>query len=136
MNYHLAKTDPDTYQIDQLERDGKTVWDGVTNPQAVKNIRNIKAGDRMFIYHSGGESAIVGLAAVLSDGRDDPKNPKSAVVDVQYLGRLDPPTTLQEIKQSQLFDDWSLVRQSRLSTMPAPATFVSWMKKRYPKAGI
>ncbi len=132
MNYHLAKTDPDTYTIDQLERDQKTVWDGVTNPQAVKNIRQMKAGDMMFIYHSGGESAIVGLARVLSDGRDDARNPKSAVVDVEYVGRLDPPTTLHQIKQSELFGDWALVRQSRLSTMPAPAAFVAWMKSRYP----
>lgn len=132
MNYHLAKTDPDTYPVTQLEKDGKTVWDGVTNPQAVKAIRQMRAGDMLFIYHSGGESAIVALARVTSDGRDDPKNPKSAVVDVEYVCRLEPPVTLHEIKHSGLFDDWSLVRQARLSTMPAPATFVSWMKKRYP----
>ncbi len=131
-SYHLAKTEPGTYSIERLEREGKTTWDGVTNPQAVRNIRQMKPGDRIFIYHSGGESAIVGLACVLSEPRDDAKNPKSAVVDLEYGCRLDPPTTLHEIKQSHLFDDWSLVRQSRLSTMPAPVEFVAWMKKRYP----
>jgi predicted RNA-binding protein with PUA-like domain len=132
MNYHLAKTDPDTYSVEQFERDRKTAWDGVTNPQAVKAIRQMKPGDLVFVYHSGGQSAIVALARVTSEARDDPKNPKSAVVDLEFLRRLDPPTTLQEIKLSGLFDDWSLVRQSRLSTMAAPATFAKWMVARYP----
>ncbi len=133
MNYFLAKSEPTVYSIDDLERDQKTTWDGVTNPQAVKNIREMRPGDRVFIYHSGGVTAIVGLATVRSAPRDDAKNPKSAVVDLEYLARIDPPTTLAEIKQSQLFDDWALVRQSRLSTMAAPEAFVSWMRKRYPK---
>ena len=94
MAYFLAKTDPDTYSVDDLERDKKTVWDGVTNPQAVKAIREMRPGDRVFIYHSGGESAIVGLATIRSTPRDDPKNPKSAVVDLEFIGRLDPATTL------------------------------------------
>jgi predicted RNA-binding protein with PUA-like domain len=136
MRYFLAKTDPDTYAIDRLERDKQTVWDGVTNPQAVRAIRSMKSGDKVFIYHSGGVSGIVGMAGIRSDGRDDPKNPKSAVADFAYLCRLDPPTTLSEIKQSGKFDDWSLVRQSRLSTMEAPANFVEWMRARYPKAKI
>ena len=136
MRYFLAKTDPETYSIDQLEREKKTVWDGVTNPQAVRAIRSMKAGDRVFVYHSGGESGVVGLAAIRSDGRDDPKNPKSAVADFEYMGRLDPPTTLAEIKQSGLFDDWALVRQGRLSTMEAPEKFVTWMRSRYPKAKL
>jgi predicted RNA-binding protein with PUA-like domain len=136
MAFFLAKTDPETYSIDNLERDHKTVWDGVTNPQAVKAIREMKPGDRVFIYHSGGVSGVVGLATVRSEGRPDPKNPKSAVADLEFAGRLDPPTTLAEIKQSGLFDDWALVRQGRLSTMAAPDKFVKWMKSRYPKAGI
>ena len=136
MAYFLAKTDPETYSIDDLEREHKTVWDGVTNPQAVRAIREMKPGDRVFIYHSGGVSGVVGLAAVKSEGRPDPKNPKSAVADLEYVGRIDPPATLTEIKQSGEFDDWALVRQGRLSTMAAPEKFVKWMKKRYPKAGI
>jgi predicted RNA-binding protein with PUA-like domain len=132
MTYYLAKTEPDTYSIGDLEREKQTTWDGVTNPQAVKAIRAMQPGDRVFIYHSGGVSAIVGLAAVRSAGRPDPKNPKSAVVDMAFLGRLDPPTSLAEVKQSGRFKDWALVRQGRLSTMPAPEEFVEWMRTRYP----
>jgi predicted RNA-binding protein with PUA-like domain len=136
MKYFLAKSEPGTYSIDDLERDHKTSWDGVTNPQAVRNIREMRPGDRVFIYHSGGVSAIVGLATVRSEPRDDPKNPKSAVVDLEYAGRLDPPTGLAEIKQSRKFDDWALVRQGRLSTMPVPDDFVEWLRKRYPHTAI
>jgi predicted RNA-binding protein with PUA-like domain len=136
MRYYLAKSEPSVYSIDDLERDRKTVWDGVTNPQAVKAIRAMKPGDRVFLYHSGGVSAVVGLADVLTAGRDDPGNPKSAVVDLAYGGRLDPPTSLAEVKQSGKFEDWALVRQSRLSTMEAPAGFVEWMRARYPTAKI
>jgi predicted RNA-binding protein with PUA-like domain len=136
MSYYLAKTDPETYSIDQLEREKKALWDGVTNPQAVRAIKEMRPGDRVFIYHSGGVSGVVGLAAVRSEGRPDPKNPKSAVADFEFLGRLEPPTTLAEIKQSKQFDDWALVRQGRLSTMAAPEKFVEWMRQRYPKAQI
>jgi predicted RNA-binding protein with PUA-like domain len=131
MAWFLAKTDPETYSIDDLERERKTTWDGVTNPQAVRAIRSMKPGDRVFIYHSGGVSGVVGLATVRSESRDDPKNPKSAVVDLEFTRRLDPPTTLAEIKQSKKFDDWALVRQGRLSTMAAPDEFVEWMRGRY-----
>ncbi len=136
MRYFLAKTEPTTYSIDQLEKDKKTTWDGVTNPQAVRAIRDMKLGDKVFIYHSGGNSAVVGLAKVVSEGRDDPKNPKSAVAEFEYVGRIEPPVTLGEIKQSKLFDEWALVRQGRLSTMAAPESFVEWMRKKYPKAKI
>jgi predicted RNA-binding protein with PUA-like domain len=136
MSYFLAKTEPGTYSIDDLEHDRNTTWDGVTNPQAVRAIREMKPGDIVFIYHSGGVSSVVGMAAVKSQPRDDPKNSKSAVVDLEYAGRLDPPMTLAEIKQSGKFDDWALVRQGRLSTMAAPEKFVAWMRARFPKARI
>lgn len=136
MKYFLAKTDPETYPIDQLEKEKKTVWDGVNNPQAVRAIRDMRPGDKVFIYHSGGQSAVVGLARIASGGRDDPKNPKSAVADFEFLTRLEPAVTLAEIKQSKLFDDWALVRQGRLSTMAAPEKFVAWMRKKFPKAVI
>ena len=136
MAYFLAKTDPETYSIDQLEKEKKTVWDGVNNPQAVRAIREMRPGDKVFIYHSGGLSAVVGLAKVVAEGRPDPKNPRSAVADFEFLTRLEPPVTLAEIKQSKLFDDWALVRQGRLSTMAAPEKFVAWMRKKFPKAGI
>ena len=93
-------------------------------------------GDRVFIYHSGGASSVVGITTVTSEPRDDPRNPKSAVVDLEFDGRLEPPATLAEIKQSHKFDDWSLVRQGRLSTMAAPQKFVTWMRERYPKSTI
>lgn len=132
MHYFLAKTDPDTYSIDQLERDHRTAWDGVTNPQAVRAIKEMRPGDRVLIYHSGGESAILGLARVVSEPRPDPKNPKSAVADFEFIKRLEPPVTLSEIKQSGLFNDWALVRQGRLSTMAVPDRVVEWLKKKIP----
>src|SRR6266436_10215947 len=106
MKYFLAKTDPETYSMADLEREQRTVWDGVTNPQAVRAIRQMRPGDRVFIYHSGGISSVVGIAVVRSEPRDDPKNAKSAVVDLEFAGRLAPPVTLAEIKQSGKFDDW------------------------------
>src|ERR1700721_3124075 len=136
MTYFLAKTDPETYSIDQLEKEKRTTWDGVNNPQAVRAIREMRAGDKVFVYHSGGNSAVVGLAKVVLEGRDDPKNPKSAVADFEFLGRIDPPVTLAEIKQSKLFADWALVRPGRWSIMAAPENFVEWMRKKNPKAKI
>jgi predicted RNA-binding protein with PUA-like domain len=136
MNYFLAKTDPETYSIGDLEREKCTVWDGVTNAQAVRVIRMMRPGDRVFIYHSGGVSSVVGISVVRSEPRDDPKNSRSAVVDLEFAGRLEPPVSLVEIKRSKKFDEWALVRQGRLSTMEAPETFVSWMRERYPTVKI
>jgi len=130
--YFLAKTDPETYAFEQLEREGQTVWDGVRNPQALRAIRDMKTGDRVFIYHSMGDAAIVGVADVVGAGRVDPHNPKLAVADFRFRCRIDPPVTLREIKQSGRFDDWSLVRQSRLSTMAAPDRFVVWLRSLRP----
>lgn len=136
MAYFLAKTEPTTYSLDDLEREKHTTWDGVTNAQAVRAIREMQPGDHVFIYHSGGVSSIVGLAKVRSEPRTDAKNPKSAVVELEFEARLDPPTTLAEVKQSGKFDDWALVRQSRLSTMAVPEKFVTWMRSRYPKSKL
>lgn len=132
MQYFLAKTDPQTYSSDDLARDKSTVWDGVTNAQALQAIRAMRTGDRVFIYHSQGESAIVALAKVKDESRPDPSNAKSWVVEMQFVRKIDPPVTLTEIKGSGLFSDWALVRQSRLSTMAAPESFVNWMRERYP----
>ena len=132
MRYFLAKSDPETYSLDDLERERRTVWDGVRNPQALRAIREMSPGDTVFVYHSGGQAAVVGLARVVSPPRPDPKDPKLTVVDFEFAGRLDPPATLAEIKQARRFDDWALVRQGRLSTMAAPAEFVEWMRGRYP----
>lgn len=134
--YFLAKTDPETYSLDDLEREGQTVWDGVKNPQALRAVREMKTGDRVFIYHSMGDSAVVGMADVAGDGRADPHNPKLAVADLKFRGRIDPPVTLHEIKESGEFADWALVKQSRLSTMEAPEKFVKWLRKLRPTADI
>ena len=129
-NYFLAKTDPDTYSLDDLEREGRTIWDGVRNPQALRAVRSMCPGDRVFIYHSGAEARIVGLAEVVSEPRPDSKDAKLSVVDFKFLRRLDSPVTLAEIKASKLFEDWSLVRQGRLSTMAAPQAFIDWVRKK------
>ena len=96
----------------------------------------MKTGDRVFLYHSMGDASVLALADVISDARPDPKDPKLAVVDFRFRGYIDPPVTLREIKDSHLFDDWSLVRQSRLSTMHAPPEFVAWIKSIRPRARI
>jgi predicted RNA-binding protein with PUA-like domain len=134
--YFLAKTEPTVYSIDQFQKDLRTIWDGVRNPQAVAAIRQIREGDRVFIYHSGGVSSIVGLARAVSNARPDPKDPKSAVVDLEYLMHIKPPVSLSEIKASGEFNDWALVRQSRLSTMTVPDKFLEWIRQRYPGARI
>ena len=134
--YYLAKTDPETYSISHFEKEKRTVWDGVRNPQALQAIRAMKKKDRVFIYHSMGEAAVMGLAEVISDPRPSPDDPKLTVIDLEYLATFDPPVTLREIKESKLFDDWALVRQSRLSTMAAPETFVAWIRKRFSKMKI
>ena len=130
--WFLAKTDPETYSIAQLKKEGRTVWDGVRNSQAVRAILTMRKGDRVFIYHSMGDSAVVGLAEVVADGRPDPGNPKLAVADFRFLRMIEPPVTLREIKESGEFADWALVRQSRLSTMAAPEKFVEWMRRTRP----
>ncbi len=134
MRYFLAKTEPGSYSIDDLERDRTTVWDGVTNAQAVRAIRDMQRGDTLFVYHSGGQAAVVGWAKVASEAVPDPQQTKSAVVQIAYGGRIHPPVTLAEIKQSHLFDGWALVRQGRLSTMPVPDEFVGWIRKLRPAA--
>lgn len=136
MAYFLAKTDPETYAVTQLQKDKQTTWDGVTNAQAVMAIKTMRPGDKVFVYHSMGQSAVVGLAKVSSPPRPDPKNLKSWVVDFTFLKLIEPPATLAEIKECGLFNDWLLVRNSRLSTMAAPDSFVEWMRARYPKAKL
>jgi predicted RNA-binding protein with PUA-like domain len=130
--YFLAKTDPETYSVEQLEREGETLWDGVRNPQALKAIREMKTGDCVFIYHSMGNSAVVGVAEVTTPGRPDAKDPKLAVAGLRFRCRIHPPVTLKEIKASGKFDDWALIRQSRLSTMAAPASFADWLQRQRP----
>jgi predicted RNA-binding protein with PUA-like domain len=93
----------------------------------------MRKGDRVFIYHSMGDAAVVGIAEVVADGRPDPANPKLGVADFRFLRMIEPPVTLREIKESGEFTDWALVRQSRLSTMAAPEKFVEWMRLKRPE---
>jgi predicted RNA-binding protein with PUA-like domain len=130
MAYFLAKTDPETYSIDDLKRDGTTVWDGVRNPTAVNAIKAMKPGDTVIIYHSQDDKAVVGLAKVVSPPRPDKNDERSWVADFQYVKRAKRPITLREIKESHEFDDWALVRQGRLSTMAAPLEFWKWLQKQ------
>ena len=130
MAYFLAKTDPATYSLQQLEQDKTTTWDGVRNAQAVRVIQSMHAGDEILIYHSQKEAAIVGLAQAISEPRPDPNDDKSWVIDVRFVRRLTRPITLHEIKESHQFDDWSLIRQGRLSTMSVPEHVVEWLKQK------
>jgi predicted RNA-binding protein with PUA-like domain len=130
MSYFLAKTDPATYSIEDLERDKTTTWDGVRNAQATRAIQNMRPGDDILIYHSMGNAAIVGLARVISEPRPDPQVSKSWVVDVAFVRCFAQPVPLRTIKESHLFDDWLLIRQGRLSTLSVPETFVEWLKEQ------
>ena len=122
-NYWILKSDPDTYGFDELARDRKTVWDGVSNAVALKHIRSMAKGDRAFVYHSGDEKALVGLARIASDPYPDPKadDPKLAVVDIEAGERLPRPVTLAAVKAEPAFAELGLVRMSRLSVIPVPA---------------
>jgi len=130
MSYFLAKTDPDTYSVDDLRRDGTTEWDGVRNAAAVGAIKTMKPGDTVIIYHTGDEKAVVGLAKVVSEARPDKNDERSWVADFEYVKAAERPVTLREIKESHKFDDWALVRQGRLSTMSAPDTFWKWLQEQ------
>jgi predicted RNA-binding protein with PUA-like domain len=127
-NYWILKTDADTYTFDQLVRDRRTVWDGISNALALRHLRAMAKGDQLMIYHSGDEKAIVGLATVASGPYPDPKakDPKLTVVDVQAGSRLPSPVTLATIKADPAFADLGLVRMSRLSVIPA--TPVQWRR--------
>ncbi len=126
----LAKTDPETYSLDDLEREGTTVWDGVRNAQAVAVIKTMAAGDTVLIYHSMSQAGIVGVAEVVSAPRPDPSEPRSWVVDLRFTHRLDRPVTLRAIKETGRFEGWSLIRQSRLSTMTVPDDAAAWLAEQ------
>lgn len=122
-SYWIVKTEPSTYSFDELERTGKTVWDGVRNNLALKHLREMKPGDRVLVYHTGEEKAVVGIAEVVSPAYPDPKSrdPKLSVVELKAAGRLARPVPLAEIKKDRAFADLALVRIGRLSVMPASA---------------
>ncbi len=112
---YLLKTEPSTYSFSDLEREGTTIWDGVTNPVAVRNLREMKPGDALVIYHTGDEKQAVGTATVVSVDAADPRAP---LVKIKAAKAIAQPMTLAEIKSKALFKDSPLVRQSRLSVVP------------------
>ncbi|HEY6548529.1 MAG TPA: EVE domain-containing protein [Vicinamibacteria bacterium] len=116
----LLKTEPSTYSFADLEKAKKAVWDGVANPVALRNLRALKVGDRVVVYHTGDEKAAVGLATVTREAYPDPKgkNPRLVVVDLQVGKRLPRPVTLAEIKAVASFAQSPLVKQGRLSVVP------------------
>ena len=122
-NYWIVKTEPSTYSFDHLEREGTAVWDGVRNNLALKHLRQMTRGDKVLVYHTGDEKAVVGLAEVASEPYADPKqaDPKLVVVKLKAAGRLPRPVQLAEIKKERSFADLGLVRMGRLSVMPASA---------------
>jgi predicted RNA-binding protein with PUA-like domain len=115
----LLKTEPDKYSYADLEHDGETMWDGVSQPHALLNLRKIQAGDVALIYHTGDERAITGIALVTRGYYVNPEtdDPKLAVCDVQAQERLAQPVTLKEIKAQSELKDWDLVRLARLSVV-------------------
>jgi predicted RNA-binding protein with PUA-like domain len=122
--YWLLKTEPGTYSWDDLVRDKKTVWEGVSNPVALKNIRAMKTGDLALIYHTGAERAVVGVAEVVTNAYPDPKtkDERIVVVDVKPQRKLARPVTLDEFKADKTFAGWELLRIGRLSVVPVLPT--------------
>ncbi|MGB0033553.1 MAG: EVE domain-containing protein [Candidatus Sulfotelmatobacter sp.] len=112
---YLLKTEPSVYSFADLQRENTTVWDGVTNPVALKNLRGMKPGEQLVIYHTGDEKSTVGTATVLSV---DPSDPKAPQVKIKVGKPLAKPVTLAEIKANKLFAGSPLVRQGRLSVVP------------------
>lgn len=118
-NRWLFKTEPSVYSYQQLEKDKKTIWDGVKNNLALKNLNDIAKGDQILIYHTGDEKAAVGVARALSGAYPDPsqKNPRMLVVDIEAVKPLPRPVTLAEVKTNSKLANFDLVRLSRLSIM-------------------
>ena len=135
MNRWILKTDSDVYPYDRLEQERQAVWDGVSNPVALKHMRSMAPGDPLLIYHSGGTKEIVGLARVIRNAYPDPQgtNPKLVVVDIEVDRRLPRTVSLATIKADPAFADLALVRQPRLSVIPVPEP--QW-KKLLTMAGV
>jgi predicted RNA-binding protein with PUA-like domain len=112
---YLLKTEPNVYSFADLQRENVTVWDGVTNPVALKNLRGMKPGEDLVIYHTGDEKSAVGTATVVSV---DTSNPKTPQVKIKAGKPIAKPVTLAEVKANKLFADSPLVRQGRLSVVP------------------
>src|ERR1700690_2176554 len=112
---YLLKTEPTVYSFADLEREQSTIWDGVTNPAAVKHLREMKPGDRLVIYETGDHKSAVGTASVVSVDASDPRDPQVKIKAGKALAKA---VTLAEVKANKLFADSPLVRQGRLSVVP------------------
>lgn len=123
MNY-LLKTEPSVYSFANLEREKTTIWDGVTNPVALKNLRGMKPGENLVIYHTGDEKSAVGTASVVSVDPSDPKNPQVKIKAGKAIAK---PKTLADVKAHKLFADSPLVRQGRLSVVPLSDAQYKWL---------
>jgi predicted RNA-binding protein with PUA-like domain len=121
---YLLKSEPETYSFDDLVRDGKTTWDGISNPQALLNLRSMKPGEKLVIYHSGTGKAAIGTAKVLSVDPADPKNPK---VVIEPVKRLKTEKTLAQMREASVFKDSILFRQFRLSVVPLTDAQYEWI---------
>jgi predicted RNA-binding protein with PUA-like domain len=121
---YLLKTEPSVYSFADLQREKQTVWDGVTNPVAVRHLREMKPGDRLVIYHTGDEKSAVGTATVASVDDSDAKTP---LVKIKVGSAIAKPKTLAEVKAQKLFADSPLVRQGRLSVVPLNKTQWDWL---------
>ncbi len=121
---YLLKTEPTVYSFANLEREGTTIWDGVTNPTAVKHLREMEPGERLVIYHTGDEKSAVGTATVVSVDASDPKVPK---VKIEAGKAIAKPKTLAEIKARAAFAESPLVRQGRLSVVPLTGAQFGWL---------
>jgi predicted RNA-binding protein with PUA-like domain len=119
MNYFLVKSEPETYSWAQFVKDGKTIWEGVRNYAARKNLRAMKNGDMVLFYHSGEDKAVIGIAKVAREAYQDPTTKEDwSVVDLAFQQSLKKPVTLAQIKAEKKLQNIYLVRQGRLSVMP------------------
>lgn len=124
--HYLIKSEPDQYSLSDLERDGETLWDGVSNPVALKNLAAMHPGDHLVYYHTGGERLAVGTATVKSVDASDPKAPK---VHIKYGKAFAHPRSLTDVKADSLFEESPLVKQGRLSVVPLTAAQYEWFGK-------
>ncbi len=129
MAYWLLKTEPSTYSFDDLVREKRTAWTGVANAAALKNMRGMKKGDELLIYHTGDEKAVVGRGTVVRDAYADPAagDEKLVAVDIAVGSRLARPVTLAEIKAEKKLANWGLVRIGRLSVVPTTEAEFNWV---------
>jgi predicted RNA-binding protein with PUA-like domain len=121
---YLLKTEPSTYSFENLQRDGETIWDGISNPQALLNLRSMKKSEKLVIYHSNTGKDAVGTATVVSVDDSNPKDPK---VRIKAGKPIKQPKTLAEMREAPVFKDSILFRQFRLSVVPLTEEQYDWL---------